>query len=290
MRLWVATILALLVSGCGGGCGSEQVVIPKVSEIETLRYEVPPKISAGTLRGLGPHVWEATYDRRGDKSGMQPSRDAVAQLVWADLDTYRFLQIDSGDVVHDEIRRGRDIYRRHSDQEPYLLKTGVPGDSMILHRTTRMWQQAIAPFADQLAYQRAEDGTVEGRAVRVYRLRMVPVPAVAGKELAAPERAATMMGIVTAPLSLEGAVYVDIETGNRLLAELQGRFVPRAMVAGGELADEVLVTYRESRSLTGVPVEIKAPPAEDVFDPREARSEASRRARRADALDRAREQ
>jgi len=290
VRLRLVSILALLVSGCGGGCGDEQVATPKVSDSETVRYEVPPRMSAGTLRGLGPHVWEATYDRRGDEAGMQPSRDSVAQLVWADLDTYRYLQIDSGEVVHDEVRIDRDIYRRHSDQEPYLSKVGVPGDSMILHRTTSMWQQAIAPFADQLAYQRDEDGTVEGRAVRVYRLRMVPVPAVAGAEAVAPDRAATMMGIVTAPLSLEGAVYVDIETGNRLLAELEGRFVPRASVGGGGLADEVLVTYRESRSLTGVPVAVKAPAAGDVFDPREARSEASRRARRVDALDRAQDQ
>ena len=93
------------------------------------------------------------------------------------------------------------------------------------------------------------------------------------------------MGIVTTPLSIVGAVYVDIETGNRLLAELEGRFVPRAEVGGGDLADEVLVTYRESRSLTGIPVEVKAPSPADVVDP-SARSEEARRARRLDALDR----
>jgi hypothetical protein len=207
--------------------------------------------------------------------------------VWADLDTYQFLQIDSGEVVHDEIRIGRSIYRRYADDEPYLLKSGVPGDSMILHRTLNMWQQAVAPFAEQLAYERGEDGTVEGRAVRVYRLRLVPVPTVSGAEPVSPDRAATMMGIVTTPLSLEGTIYVDIETGNRILAELEGRFVPRASVGGGDLSEEVLVTYRESRSLTGVSAEVKAPPPADVVDPSVARTEAARRARRLDALDRA---
>ena len=96
-----------------------------------------------------------------------------------------------------------------------------------------------------------------------------------------------MMGIVTTPVSLEGAIYVDMETGNRLLAEIEGRFVPRKAVGGGDLADEVLVSYRESRSLTGIPAEVSPPPARDIFDPLQAQSEASRRARRQGTLDRA---
>jgi len=254
---------------------------------EVTRYELPPANSAGTLRSLGPHLWEANYDRRGDEQGMQPSRDSVAQLIWADLDTYQYLQIDKGEVVHDEIRLGRDVFRRSAGDEPYSKGKGIPGDSMILHRTLGVWEQAIAPFGEQLAYERVEDGTVEGRAVRVYRLRLVPVASLDASVSLSPDRAATMMGIVTTPVSLEGAVYVDIETGNRLLAELDGRFVPRKAVGGGDLADEVLVSYRESRSLTGIPAEVKAPPAEDVFDPLQAQSEAARRARRQGTLDRA---
>lgn len=257
-------------------------VVPTVT-----RYEVPPANSAGTLRSLGPHLWEATYDRRGDEQGIQPSRDSVAQLVWADLDTYQYLQIDRGEVVHDEIRIGRDVYRRHAADEPYASGKGIPGDSMILHRTLGVWDQAIAPFGEQLAYERVEDGTVEGRAVRVYRLRLVPVAALDGSIPLSPDRAATMMGIVTTPVSLEGAIYVDMETGNRLLAEIEGRFVPRKAVGGGDLADEVLVSYRESRSLTGIPAEVSPPPARDIFDPLQAQSEASRRARRQGTLDRA---
>ena len=123
--------------------------------------------------------------------------------------------------------------------------------------------------------------------MRVYRLRLVPVASLDGSIPLSPDRAATMMGIVTTPVSLEGAVYVDMETGNRLLAEIEGRFVPRKVVGGGDLADEVLVSYRESRSLTGIPAEVRPPPARDIFDPLQAQSEASRRARRQGALDRA---
>jgi len=282
----LALALLCLGSGCGDGCaGPDQPVLVE-ERTEVVRYELPPANSAGTLRGLGPHLWESTYDRRGDEQGIQPSRDSVAQLIWADLDTYQFLQIDRGEVIHDEIRIGRDIYRRYSAEEPYLKGKGVPGDSMILHRTMGMWDQAIAPFADQLAYERVDDGTVEGRAVRVYRLRLVPVASLDGALPVSPERAATLMGIVTTPLSLEGAVYVDIETGNRLLAELEGRFVPRRSVGGGDLAQEVLVSYRESRSLTGIPAEVVAPLATEVLDPGKAQSEEARRARRQSTLDR----
>ena len=276
-----------LGAGCGEGCSPPTGPVSTATIGEVVRYELPPANSSGTLRSLGPHLWEATYDRRGDEQGIQGSRDAVAQLIWAELDTYRFLQIDKGEVVHDEIRIARDVYRRHAADAPYLSGKGVPGDSMILHRTLVMWEQAIAPFGEQLAYERVEDGTVEGRAVRVYRLRLVPVASIRGAGSLSPERAATMMGIVTTPVSLEGTVYIDVETGNRLLAELEGRFVPRAAVGGGDLAQEVLVSYRESRSLTGIPAEIRRPKDEDVVDPDQARSEASRRARRQGTLDRA---
>ncbi len=278
--------LCVLGAGCGDSCSPQERAPSGEMVSESVRYEMPPANSAGTLRSLGPHLWEATYDRRGDEQGIQLSRDSVARLIWADLDTYQFLQIDRGEVVHDEIRIGRDIYRRYSADDPYLSSKGVSGDSMILHRTLTMWDQAVAPFGEQVAYQRVEDGTVEGRAVRVYRLRLVPVASVDGVGTLSPERAATMMGIVTTPVSLEGAVYVDIETGNRLLAELEGRFVPRRVVGGGDLAQEVLVSYRESRSLTGIPAEVVAPSADSVVDPQKAQSEASRRSRRKGTLDR----
>lgn len=279
-------MLVPLGSGCGDGCAGPEK--PSLGEqiTEVVRYELPPANSAGTLRALGPHLWESTYDRRGDEQGIQPSRDSVARLIWADLDTYQFLQIDKGEVIHDEIRIGRDIYRRYTADEPYLKGKGVPGDSMILHRTMGMWEQAIAPFAEQLAYERVDDGTVEGRAVRVYRLRLVPVASLEGSMSLSPDRAATMMGIVTTPLSLEGAVYVDVETGNRLLAELEGRFVPRRSVGGGDLAQEVLVSYRESRSLTGIPAEVVAPAETEILDPENVQSEEARRARRQGTLDR----
>ncbi|MBJ92949.1 MAG: hypothetical protein CMP23_00590 [Rickettsiales bacterium] len=281
--------LSLLSLGCGADCrGPSPEPSLQTGDQLAVNYEQPPPNSAGTLRSLGPHLWEATYDRRGDEQGIQPSRDSVAQLMWADLDTYQFLQIDKGEVVHDEIRLDREIFRRYDSDEPYSLTKGIPGDSMILHRTLGMWDQAISPFAEQLAYERVEDGTVEGRKVRVYRLRLVPVSAAPGSSPGtSPERAATLMGIVTTPVRLDGAIYIDVETGNRLLAELEGRFFPRRAVGGGDLTEEVLVSYRESRSLTGIPVEIRRPAPSAVIVPDTARTEAARRARRKAVLDRA---
>ena len=235
------------------------------------RYELPPPNSPGTLQGLGPHLWEASFDRRGDKQGIQASRDSVARLVWAELDTYQYLQIDDGALVHDEIRLDRDVYRRTRDDSLYGLFRGTPGDSLILQRSLIAWEQAIAPFAGQLGYERQEDGAVEGRAVRVYRLGLTPRPTLADGSQASPDTAANLMGIVTSPIALDGRVYIDIETGNRLVAELEGRYVPRGVVGGKDPTDEVLVSYRESRSLTGVPVEILPPRAAEYVDRRTVR-------------------
>jgi len=257
-------LVGLLVQR-GTGCAPEAPLDVVLTEEEAvIRYELPPPNSPGTLQGLGPHLWEASFDRRGDKQGIQASRDSVARLVWAELDNYQYLQIDDGALVHDEIRLDRDVYRRTRDGSLYGLFRGMPGDSLILQRSLIAWEQAIAPFAAQLGYERQEDGVVEGRPVRVYRLRLTPRPTLATGAAVSPDTAANLMGIVTTPVSLEGQVYVDAQTGNRLLAELEGRYVPRGVVGGRDPTDEVLVTYRESRSLTGVPVEI-LPPREAEF-------------------------
>jgi len=262
----------LLLVQRGGGCATtEPTDVVLTEEDAVARYELPPPNSPGTLQGLGPHLWEASFDRRGDKQGIQASRDSVARLVWAELDNYQYLQIDDGALVHDEIRLDRDVYRRTRDDSLYGLFRGTPGDSLILQRSLIAWEQAIAPFAGQLGYERQEDGAVEGRAVRVYRLGLTPRPTLADGSQASPDTAANLMGIVTSPIALDGRVYIDIETGNRLVAELEGRYVPRGVVGGKDPTDEVLVSYRESRSLTGVPVEILPPRAAEYVDRRTVR-------------------
>ena len=50
----------------------------------------------------------------------------------------------------------------------------------------------------------------------------------------------------------------------RSLAELEGRYVPRRVIGSTDPTDEVLITYRESRSPTQLPPTIAAPPADKV--------------------------
>ncbi|GEM_PF-1994400 len=221
--------------------------------------ELPPGMSPGTLRGLGPHVFEATFDQAGDRQGAFGSRDNAVRLAWSDLDSYSFREIGGGRVVREELRVGADVYRRGSDESPYVQQAGVPGDSLILQRTVQMWESALAPFGSQVAFDPQPDSTIEGRPVKVWRLTLVPA-ASPGTDLPAdPQAAATILGRTTTPLSLSGLVSVDVATGNRLLAELEGRFLPRADIAGAEVTDEVHITYRERRILLDVP--------EDVFPP-----------------------
>jgi hypothetical protein len=224
---------------------------------------LPPPMSPGTLRALGPHVFEATLDQAGDRQGAFGSRDAGVRLSWAELDTYSFREVDSGRLVREEIRIDRDLYRRASETGPYQLLDGVPGDSLILHRTITLWESALGPFSQQASFEEQKESTIEGRPVKVWRVTMAPAPTAAADLPVAPEVAARMLGRTTTVLSLTGSVYVDIETNNRLLAELEGRFVPRADGTGSTVTDEVHVTYRERRILLDVPEDV-VPPSKEL--------------------------
>ncbi len=261
------SIVAICLAGPGlSGCGGAPSVEPPPLEVEEVRFELPPRTSPGTLAALGPHLWEASFDRRGDRQGIQRSSEVVSRLVWAELDHYQFLQIANGRLIADERRVGRELYRRSNDESPYRLHHGVPGDSIILLRSLQLWEEAIAPFGDQLAFERGPDAVLEGRPVRSYTLRLAPAPAPVSALPVGPEVAASKAGRVSKPVALNGSVAIDEETGNRLLVELEGRYVPRAIVGGNDPTDEVLVTYRESRSLTGVPLAIEVPKGSQVID------------------------
>ncbi len=107
---------------------------------------------------------------------------------------------------------------------------------------------------------------IAARPVRVYRVSL-GAPAAPDSALPVdPDAAQRRAGRSTTPVALEGRVYVDVETGNRILAELDGRFVPFDAATGHDLTDEVLVTYRESRSITPLPPDVVAPRPERVVD------------------------
>lgn len=261
-----AVLVSLAAAGCRDCGGAGDVTGTGKSEVE-VPGERPPACSPGTLRGLGPHVWEAVYDRRGDREGIAPSRVATLRLVWAELDNYEFIEYgEAGGLRLEEIRLDRSIYRRNSAAAKYSVVPGTPGDSIILLRTLTEWDRAIGPFGDQVAWERVQDSTVEGRPVHVFRMSLAPPVAPEGPQAMDLDAAANRSGMAVMPTSLSGLVYVDIETGSRLLAEVEGRYVPRAVRGAPDPTDEVLVTYRESRSPTQLPPTISAPPEDRVQD------------------------
>jgi len=250
----------LLVSACDRGDDSGD---GEVAADDAPR-ELPPAMSPGTLRGLGPHIFEATIDQAGDRQGAFGARDAGVRLAWSDLDAYSFREVDGGRLVREERRVGADVYRRGSEEAPFQYFVGRPGDSIILQRTIELWMSALAPFAHQVAFDPQPDSTIEGRPVKVWRLTLAPASSPVTDLPMSPDAAARLLGRTTTPVSLDGLISVDVETGNRLLAELEGRFVPRADMGGAEVTDEVHITYRERRILLDVPEQVRAPDPSDV--------------------------
>ncbi len=228
--------------------------------------ELPPGMSPGTLRGLGAHVWEATLSQKGDAAGHFGSREMAARLVWAELDVYDYEELVDGEVRVQERRIDREKWRRTSAEAPWVKSLGTSGDSLVLGRTTQPWTEAMQPFEDLATWERLPDELVEARPVRVYRVRLGAPPAPDGALPMTPDQAQARLARSVTPLELEGRVYVDVETGNRLLAELEGRFVPFVTSTGHDLTDEVSVLYRERRSITPLPPDVVAPPPERVVD------------------------
>ncbi|MEE2828717.1 MAG: hypothetical protein VX498_05990 [Myxococcota bacterium] len=260
MRRWCLFAVLLGLAGCAGSnCGDEVAPVVESVDDADVVYATPPPNSPGTLRGLGPHLWEATLDKRGDSAGIHGSRSATSRLVWAELDYYEFQEFGPDTLRFEEIRLGNNLFRRNSSEADYQQVRGTPGDAIILQRTLGAWKEVLSPFAQQAAFERQQDTTIDGRAVRVYRLRLAPPVAPSSDRTLSLEHAANLSGMAVTPIELSGRIYVDIETGNRLLAELEGRYVPRRVMGNTDPTDEVYVVYRESRSPTQLAPTIRAP-------------------------------
>ena len=258
-------LLACSLSACLDRCGEQGPEALDPSD-ETDPALAPPAMSAGTLRALGPHVWEATLDVRGDAAGRFPSREVSSELIWADLDRYQW----------EEIRGGKRQRQRQVGTRSFTLRndglwreTWSPaGGSFIHERTLTLWNQALGPFERRVAWRRLADDVIEERPVEVWRLELAPLPTVEGAEPLGPDEAADRLGLATNPRTLTGTVYVDAATGNRLLAELDGSFSIRRIVGGGDPDDLVTVVYRERRQVSIVPPDVDAPLPEEIFVPR----------------------
>ena len=254
------------MTGCFDGCGDEAV--PSVPTFESGGVEMvrgPPGMSVGTLRGLGSHVWEATMELRGDRGGVWPSREITSKLVWSELDFWEFEEI-SGGTLRRERQVDRNLYRRHAADARWTQSAAPAGNALILQRTLQLWTQATAGFEPQLAWRELGEEVIEGRPVRVLRVDLAPPMAPDSPVPVDPTVAGNRMGLATTPLELTGTVYVDVETGSRLLAELDGRFVPFVTSSGHDLTEEVSILFRESRSITPLPPDIIEPAPERVVD------------------------
>lgn len=257
--------LALVTTGCGRGCGEALVDGGDPLISGAVLESGPPAMSPGTLRALGSHVWDASLDIRGDRAGLWPSRDVVARLVWAGLGEYEY-EVAAGGRIQREIHVDGKQYRRQSNGGRYLRTEATAGDALVQQQTLVLWNEAIGPFSQRVAWRRVGPDTVEGRAAVAWRLELAPLPTAEGSGLLSPEQAADRLGLAVEVIELGGTVYVDELTGNRLLAEITGRFVGRALVGGRDPTDEVLLTYRERRTLSSLPPTVEAPPPEQVVD------------------------
>jgi hypothetical protein len=259
-------ILPLLfaLAACGSrGCGDE---VPEAIDPlgPVARFERPPANSPGTLLSLGPHLWEATYNKRGDSAGIHGSKVATSRLVWAELDYYEFQEFGEDALRFEERRVGPSLFRRTSGDTLFGQLAGIPGDTLILQRSLAAWREVISPFGDQVAYRRLADSTIDGRAVRVYSLALAPQVAPPSEGPLSLEAAANLAGLAVTPVELSGSLYIDLQSGNRLLAEVEGRYVPRRTMGNTDPKDEVYFTYRESRSPSQLAPSIGAPPASQV--------------------------
>jgi len=265
MRFWPPLLVLFLLAACGGrGCGDAELEPPVADVGPSLRFEQPPADSPGTLLELGPHLWEATFKKKGDAAGIHPGKVAVSRLVWAELDYYEFQEFGEEDLRFEERRVGASLYRRTSRDARFGQFPGVPGDTLILQRSLNAWRAVISPYGDHVAYLRGEDTTIDGRPVRVFSLGLAPQVAPNSDGALSLEAAANLAGIAVTPVELTGLLYVDVETGNRLLAEVKGSYVPRRTVGNTDPSNAIHFTYRESRSPSQLAATILAPPEEQV--------------------------
>jgi len=261
---------AMLLTSCLDSCRSATDPGPEPLGPNAVVELGPPPMSPGTLRALGPHVWEASLDMKGDRAGFWPTREVVSKLVWADIDRSLFEEITPG-RMHREIHVGDDLYRLTQVDGQYRKTRKLGGNTIVQMRTMSLWEQATNGFSRQLAWSKIGEDGIDGRPVTVWKLELAPPPALDSIEAVAPEIAASKLGLATTPIALTGTVYVDNATGNRLLAELEGRFSAGAVIGGRDPTDEVHVTYRERRSVGRVPPSVEAPAPETIFVPRRAR-------------------
>lgn len=229
-------------------------------------------MSPGTLQALGPQRWEATSIRRGDRMGQYSTRDRHFTVEFGSGTSWRVEVRDDVEIIEQGLRVGALEFRRNSESGAWLQQDAGPANPVELHRTVIEWDGAIAPFAAQLAWRREGTEVIEGRDATIWSLTLAPPPAVDGGE-GGPSKQAMQQGIVTVPVALEGRIWIDDITHNRLRGEFVGRFLPAATATSKDDADEVHVEYRERRIPLSAAPEIGPPLIGTIRTPGQGRAE-----------------
>lgn len=229
--------LALWALGCSGPS----------QEAPTMTLErASEEVSFGTISSLGPHRLETSVIRRvlPASGAAEPLSETDEQIIlaWQDWDNFQYQRLRDGTLVTDNLvvkgnfwergPSGRKV--RGGDPEPVRADLRLAWD---------VWGASLAPFLDDLVYERVEEGIIEGRAARRFKLDLKPAPT--------PSRSGLR------PVSLSGHVWLDQATAVRLLAEVQGRWAR----SGDEGHVQEVVLYLV-RSRIGEPQALRAPGVE----------------------------
>jgi hypothetical protein len=228
--------------------------------------DLPPPMSPGTLLGLGPQTWVATFRREGDGTGRVGSQDISAKLIWSDIERFEFVEYDGEDLREHEIRLLGQRWRRTSAEAPWVLTQAPPPDALRLSSTTSLATESLNAFINQLAWERVGEEAVDGRPAVRWHLGLAPAPLPAGTDKPQGLReAAIRSGQQATPVSLDGDVWVDLATGNRLRGRWSGSYLPLG-VRDEEFLAEVKVSYEESRTLHDAPPLVTPPKEGKVID------------------------
>lgn len=258
-------LLTCLLVGCGyRGCGASDGPPEAPSETTTDVTE-PPANSPGTLQLLGPQRWQSSFIRRGDRSGAFTTKDRHQEYLFGAQDSWSLVVRDDIEVIEEVRRVGAAMFRRHSTEAPWTRTAAGPPDPASLDRTLSAWDSALGPFEAQIAWQKAGTETLEERVTTLWLMSLAPAPA-EGEGGAGPGLDAVRHGRTTLAVALEGKLWIDDLTGNRLKGSFVGRFLPLTAAGSTDAADEVVVEYEEQRTSLGAAPAIVIPEGDRILD------------------------
>lgn len=210
-----------MVALAGAAC-AEPAEIQQLAEAST-------EVSFEAVDGLGPHhLLGRVRTTAHPATGTPFTTDEVLEIRWQDWDNFEYRRSTNGELTTALVTSGGVTWQREGDErweerpdaEPYRVE---------LRHAWSLWDTALEPFRDQMAFTDKGEERMEGREVRRYGLSLgssaAPTPADAppaeptGK---APRRKRARPVAPVQPRALEGDVWVDAATAVRLMADVRG--------------------------------------------------------------------